>query len=210
MYFLIYFIALPFFKPTEDNKECEELIDLEENLKKIKQKLLLTTLVLDRYKELIEEKEEKSVSVLKYLINPENRLIRTKAEEIKKEREEYSVDGAIQKSVEYIKTIKTIRWPVSFWLSFEEMDKHKIGDDMDKCLFLCSLFKSLNIESKIMVDKDRQPFILCTANQLNYLIDCDKGIVFQGKEEEILNSKTFIYSFNDKEYDDLSKNEIDF
>lgn len=207
MYPLMYFIDIPFFKSI-DKEECEEITDLEEELRIIKQKMLLYSIIVDRYKDIIESKEEKSVSTLKYLINPEDKFIHSKVDEIKKEFQEYSIEKAVIKSIEYIKTIKTIKWPVSFWLSFEDMDKFKLGDEMDKCLFLCSLFKALDIESKILVDEDKKPFVFLNIDSLFFLIDCEEGIKIQGSKEEILNSKTFIYSFSDKEYEDLTEEEI--
>ncbi len=209
MFSLVYLIDIPFFKPNEkDEEQCEETHDLQEELQKIKEKNLLYSIILDRYKENLEEKEEKSISALKYLINPENKFIRSKIEEFKKEVQEYSIEKAISKSIEYIKSIKTIRWPISFWLSFEDMDKYKIGDDMDKCLLLCSLFKNLKIESKILIDEDKHPYLLYLLNNELVLLECDEGEIKRGTEREILNSKTFIYSFNDKEYEDLTEKEI--
>ena len=163
---------------------------------------------MDKYRDLIEEKEEKSISALKYLINSEDKFIRSKVEEIQKEFEEYSKAKAAKKAIEYIKTIKTIRWPVSFWMSFEDIDKYKLGDEMDKCLLLCSLLKALEIESKILIDEDKQAFVVYKLNKLNYLVDCDEGITKQGLEKEILKVKSFIYAFNDKKYEDLNKKEI--
>ncbi len=209
---LIYFIDIPFItsndEKIEKEEEMEDINNLEEELKAVKKKNLLYSILLDRYRDLIEEKEEKSISALKYLINPEDKFIRSKVEEIKKQFEEYSNKKAIQKTIEYIKTIESIRWPVSFWLSFEDVDKYKIGDDMDKCLILCSLLKALHIDSQILIDEDKHPYLLYNLDKDSFLIDCDKGEIDKGLKKDILVSKTFIYAFNDKEYEDLSEKEI--
>ena len=208
MFELIYLIDLSFLKVNDKEDSCIGKQELQEEIKKMKKKLLLHSIILDKYKEDIEEKEEKSISALKYLIDPENKFIRSKSEEIKKSFEEYSTEKAISEVLKYIKTIETIKWPITFWLSFEDIDKYKIGDDMDKCLLICSLLNALDVNSKILVDEDKRPYLLYNLDLVFYLIDCDEGEIMNGSKKEILDSKTFIYSFNDKEYDDLSEEEI--
>ncbi|MFA5381703.1 MAG: hypothetical protein WC356_00940 [Candidatus Micrarchaeia archaeon] len=206
---LIYLIDIPFITVNDKKKEkCdEEITDLEEEIKGIKQKNILYSIIIDKYRDLIEEQEEKSISALKYLINPEDKFVRLKIEEIKSKLENYSNELAITEAINYIKTIETIRWPVSFWLSFIDINKYKLGDDMDKCLLLCSLLKALEIDSKILVDENKHPYIMYLLNNINYLVECDEGIINTGSEKEIFDSKTFIYAFNDNEYIDMDKNE---
>ena len=245
---LIYFLDIPFIKHIEkgvkeerkkkdkkeegEKKETEERQKTaEEELKKERTKSLLYSIILDRYREMIEEKEEKSISALKHLVNPEDEFILEKTKEIKekikrekKEKEEKEgeekeeakkydekrdFEKAIEKAAEYIKSIETIRWPASFWLSFGELNKYRVGDDMDKCIFFCSLLRALGSDNaRILIEEDKHPYIMYCINNNCVLFDVDEGEIKKGTEEEILKLKTFIYAFNDKEYEDLEKKEI--
>lgn len=203
---------VPFTKNTYF-EEINETCDVQE-LNKIKDKLLLYSLIIKRHSDKIIDNEKKSISQLKMMVNPENEVVIKKVNEIKEMLMGYDYTNDYPKAVpiviDYIKKIKTIQSPVTFWVSFDEMDKHKIGDDMDKALLLCSILIGLGArESKIIIDIQKKPYVTYDHDGSKYLLSLDdlNPKLTNSLELWTSNSNKFIYSFNNKEYDDLRNEE---
>ena len=110
-------------------------------------KLQLYKLIIDRYRDKIEEYETKSVSDLKDLVQPRNEKIAELRESICAGFHPYvygeHFPAASKMAFEFVSSFRTLPLPVSFWLSFEEMQELMAGDEIDKSILLCSLLRAL-------------------------------------------------------------------
>ncbi|MBN2478520.1 hypothetical protein JXB01_04495, partial [Candidatus Micrarchaeota archaeon] len=86
-------------------------------------KIKLYELIINRYKEKINEEEKLSISEIRQRISPYNEFIKSLKEKIISDLQPYSYErhffSAVQHTVDYIKNIRNVNMPVTFWLSFE-------------------------------------------------------------------------------------------
>jgi hypothetical protein len=168
------------------------------------------SIIINRYKDLIEKNEAKTVSDLKSMINPNDEVIKRKKEEIISKFKKYEFEkdflSAAEIAEEYILSLKNIQIPIEFWLTMSEIVELGGGDRMDKSMFLCSLLIALgNQSSYIVVGKNKtlKIFVEYFYDGV-YLFDPVKGVkVYFKDEEEMLNffeDCDTIHKFNDREF----------
>jgi hypothetical protein len=176
-------------------------------------KLRLYKLIIDRYRDKIEEYETKSVSELKSLILPYDAKITEMRESITEGFHPYVYEEsfllAAKLSFERLSSFRTIPAPVSFWLSFADMQEIMAGDEIDKSILLCSLLRSLGSESaKVFVTDTRNSYVLFQFSGRSFVADHSQHEMssFESGEKalECLKGK-ILYSFNDHEYEDFSE-----
>lgn len=156
-------------------------------------KLKIYELILMRYKEKIEENEHKSISELREHISPHNEFVKQLNERLSLELKPYEYEKhfpiVLQNCVEYIKGIKNIELPVSFWIDFKTMDELKVGDLIDQALLLTSLLRSFGSPTaKIFITKSRKVYVGYEWKEEQYLINSESGSVLSGEDVQ----KTFI------------------
>ncbi len=184
-------------------------------------KNLFSYRLLKKYSSLITEKEEKSISDLKLLINPED-------PEVKKLREKF-ITSKYSFEENYLESLKKIHnhllenireakldFPLTFWLSTNEMLKWGLADDEDLAIFLCSLMLSLgdkkamvyivelsNLETRALVFTEyKNTFFILDPFQKESL---DR---FKGERDSVIASYAFgenrinrpLFAFNRDEY----------
>ncbi|MEM0149475.1 MAG: hypothetical protein QXW10_01100 [Candidatus Micrarchaeaceae archaeon] len=189
------------------------MVDETEKLEKLNQFYLAIIL---RYKELIEEKEELSISELPTLVTPKDERVVAKAEEIKRNFLSYTYGRdfyeAAKRAFEFVKKeIDEIVTPVQFWLTPAETLSFRIGDPMDKNVLLCSLLLQLgNPSAKVLVEVNNamSAFVYFEFNGKYYLLDIKSGIrEFSGKDAlygSVINSDdSTAYEFNNQMYNDI-------
>ncbi len=114
-------------------------------------------LIISKYKEYIEEKEELSVAELPTLVMPKAKAVSRKAEEIRNAFRNYSYEinfkDAASKAFQFVSLeIDDINLPLQFWLTPEETMRFMGGDITDKNILLCSMLIALgNPSSKVLV-----------------------------------------------------------
>ena len=176
-------------------------------------------LILSKYKDYIEEKEELSVAELPTLVTPKSALVARKGADIKGMFENYDYDGnfydASIKAFDFVsKEVGDITLPIEFWLMPEETMRFMLGDVTDKSILLCSLLISLgNPSSKVVVisrDSIRDIRVYYEFGDYIVIMDIEKGKIIKLKSKDDMlksfnfNEESTAYEFNDQMYVDIS------
>jgi hypothetical protein len=176
-------------------------------------------LIISRYKDYIEEKEELSVAELPILVMPKSPLVYAKAEEIMSAMPNFSYESNFyEASIEAFNFVRNeiedVALPLQFWLTPEELLSFKVGDITDKNILLCSLFIALgNPSAKVVVmisDSERRIKTYYEFKGRITLFDIANGETrtFETKDEMLnlfdIKEDTTAYEFNDQMYVDIS------
>jgi hypothetical protein len=197
---------IPFLK-EEQEPEGEK----RDELRSCQDKLKLYELIFHRYKDMIEQRESKTVTDLKALIKPSDEtIVRKKAELTDKIRpyifEQHFLEAA-EEAHKLVRTIRTYVLPVDFWLSPKEVLELRGGDPMDKAVFLCSLLIALENAESYVVAGTNKGIKIAVAFKFNnewHLLDPISAQHVKGKKEDLVQQwfgdMNRVYEFNDKEY----------
>lgn len=178
-------------------------------------RLKVYRLIIDRYRDKIEEYETKSVSDLKLLVQPRNERVAAMRESLTWSFHPYVYEEhflqAAKMAFEYVSSFRTLSLPVSFWLDFSEMQQMMAGDEIDKSILFCSLLRALGSDSaKVVVTDSRNSHVLFGFSGKFFIADhMQKELLEKASEEEAkacLKGKP-LYSFNDKDYEDFQETE---
>ena len=178
-------------------------------------RLRLFRLIIDRYRDKLEEYETKSVSDLKSLVQPRNDKILQVREVLLEDFHPYVYEenflSAAKLVFSHVSSFRTISAPVSFWLEFSEMYELMAGDEIDKSILLCSILRSLGSENaKVFVTDTKNSYVLFQFAGKSFVADHSQKEILEkptGAEAlECLKGK-ILYSFNDKEYEDFQEGE---
>ncbi len=193
----------------------EELELENERLARLNQIYLL---IVSRYKDYIEEKEEIAVAELPRLVTPSSPLVAKKSEEIQNSIEGYFYEQNFKEAsiaafnfVE--KNVEQITLPLQFWLNPDDTLTFTAGDSMDRNILLCSLLIALgNPSARVLVFMgvaDKAIRVYYEFNDTYTMFDlssCGVG-EYQSKEEMLaqfsITDDTTTYEFNDQVYVDI-------
>ena len=193
--------------PQDEAEECGTL----------RLRLALYKRIIERYKELIETSEFKSIPELRSLVTPDDKTVIQVRDGLIAEFRPYIYDRdflkAAEKAYEFCRTeIKNEFLPVDFWLSPEDIMQLKAADEMDKAIFLCSLLLSLEDSTAkvVVIAEERMRHAVVTFEQKGkfYLLDPVHELFVSGKKEEIVEayitkgSARQVYEFNNLEYNE--------
>ncbi len=211
-------LNLPFMRKQAKSKEGQEsqaapagaAEPTEEELK-----LRLQRLIIDRYRDKIEEYETKSVSDLKSMVQPHDAKIKEIRDSITEDFHPYvygeHFGSASAMAFEFASSFRTIAAPVSFWLSFSEIEEMGAGDEIDKSILLCSLLRSLGSENaKVFVTDTRNSYVLFQFGAKSFVADHSQKSLAQFDEGQAAISSLkgkLLYAFNDKDYEDFQEAE---
>lgn len=188
-------------------------------------KLKLFKALLEKYSDLINETEKKTVGQIKALIDSENLTIQSLAQRFRKENYAFekhyleSLDALlsfIYREITLVSLEPDLK--LSCWLKPEEIMELKMADNEDIAVFACSLMKALGDRKAAVLinelsDLSTKAFILTEFNGMHYLIDvAGKKATdsFKGSTlEEALGSfnenglkiKKTLYKFNNEAYE---------
>ncbi len=178
----------------------------------------LYLLIIERYKDYIEEKERLSVAELPTLVTPYNPSVVKKADEIREGFDSYSYDlnfyEAGAKAFDFVKgNIETVVLPLQFWLTPEETLEFGMGDEIDKNILLCSMLIALgNPSAKVLMhikDGTRKSVVYFEFKDRVHMFDFQEGISTFGSTEEMMKyfnigEESTAYEFNDRTYKDIA------
>ncbi len=164
--------------------------------------LKLYSLVIQRYAAIISEKEYASVSELRHRISPYNEFIRKLRARLLADLQPYDYEkhffSALERIVEYIKSIENIELPVTFWMKFEELDSIKAGGLFDQALLLCALLRSLESKASVLLTKSKKPYVSFEWQGEKYLLNPESGSMLVGADAIALLAKDpLACAFND-------------
>ena len=185
-------------------------------------KLRLYKLLLQKYSEIINEKEKRTIGEIKSLINGEDLTIQSILEGFKKE--DYSFEtgypAAAEKAFRFVsREIDFVELDLSlnYWIEPKEIMTSKVGDDEDIALFLASILLGLGDEKAevVIAELDNlktHAFVITEIGEKFYILDPSQKhefAEFSGKKEEVLlkydfnnaKIKRFLYRFNSKNYE---------
>lgn len=170
----------------ETEKECE-----------------LYRLIVLRYKELIEKSEDKTITEIRTMVSPYNDFVQKKKAEVLSSFPLYDPENdffsAMQKAIEYIKSIENIKMPIRFWLSFDELDRIKAGDVYSQALLLASLFRAMDGRDVLVYSTEKGNFYVSFSWQgLRYVVNPENGAMFIGDDvSKLFQEDKPMYAFSD-------------
>jgi hypothetical protein len=203
-------------KPEHEEATCKEC---ESELEVYKRRELIYKKIIERYRELIEAGESKSIPELRSLVRPQSPSVIELKDKLTKEFKPYEYERdfltAAQKAFEFVKDeIKTEHVNIEFWLSPKDILELKAADEMDKATLLCSLLIALgNKSAKVVVEMKgglKHAFVMFGFGSRYYLFDSVHNINLAGSKEileaQISTEKDeenkIVYEFNDVEYNE--------
>ena len=176
-----------------------------------KTKLEIYKLVINRYMDLINEKESCSISEIRQKVSPYNDFIRKMRDSILSDIAPYDHKRhfftAAQRAMSYIRGVRTCEFAFSFWMDFNEMDKLKIATSMDKAILLAALLRSLESEDvRVLVTKKGRVFVRFLWDSTSHLFAPGSGSLLLGKDSlKIFSDDPLAYSFNDLVYENYEE-----
>jgi len=202
---------IPFF---QDEQKKPVTVERRSELNMLKDKLKAYEKIIERYRQLIEREESKTVADLKSMVKPNDETIARIRNEITEKMRPYIFDQhfliAAEAAHKFVREIRTSKVPVDFWLAPKELIELRGGDPMDKAVFLCSLLISLeNSDSYIVVGVDGgiKVAVAFKFKEDWYLLDPTSRANVKGDKDSIIAqwfvSDKQVYEFNDKQYNQL-------
>jgi hypothetical protein len=176
-------------------------------------KLGIYTLVLGRYKDLISEKESRSISEIRQRVSPYNDFIRKMRDSFTSDMVHYVFGNqffvAAERAMSYVRDIRTCEFAFTFWMEFKEMDELKFGTSMDKAILLAALLRSLeSTDARVLVTRKRNAFVRFSWAGANYLFAAENGSLLAGDDAlKVFADDPVAYSFNDLAYENYEEND---
>jgi hypothetical protein len=174
-------------------------------------KLKIYMLITNRYKDLIAEKEERSISEIRQKVSPYNDFIRQKKDSIVADFRPYEYGKhfftAVQRALNYVRTIRNCEFLLTFWMSFEEMESLRAADVMDKCILFAALLRALGSEDvKVHVTRAKRVFVGFNWSGIFYLVDVKNAAMLSGPEADgIFLKDPLVYEFSDLVYESFEE-----
>ena len=170
-------------------------------------KLGIYTLVLARYKDLINEKETHSISEIRARVSPYQDFIRNLRDSLIKDMVPYVPKSQFmigaERAMDYVRTIKTCEFAFTFWMEFSEMASLRFGTVMDKSILLSSLLRSLGSEdAKVLVSRRSKAFVKFSNDGRTYVFSPESGSLLMGDDAmKLFADDPVAYAFNDLVYE---------
>jgi len=174
-------------------------------------KLDIYKLVISRYKDLITEKESRSISEIRQQVSPYSDFIRKMREVMLNDIVPYDPKThfftVAQRAMAYVRQIRTCEFSFTFWMTFREMDELKVGTSMDKAILLAALLRSLESEdAKVMVTKSGKAFVRFAWSGSSYMFSAESGSLLAGDDAmKVFSDDPAAYSFNDLIYENYEE-----
>jgi len=184
-------------------------------------KLKLYRILLEKFSSLINEQGKKTIGEIKGLVNGEDLTIQGVLSELKPENYDFEKHylnaakkafGFVKKEIDFAKA----DFNLVYWLEPREILTHRVADDEDIAVFLCSLLHGLGDDSASVVIAEMEnlsthAFVLMEFEEKAYFLDATQDHSFgefSGKITEVLKKYSFkgakikrlMYKFNHFEY----------
>ncbi|MFH1663718.1 MAG: transglutaminase-like domain-containing protein [archaeon] len=191
-------------------------------------KFRLYSFLLEKYGEIINEKEKKTIGEIKGLIDPDDLSIQSILAELISKNYSFEKNYLSIAREAYDFVVKEISFVesdvrINFWLTPMEIIKQKIADDEDMAVFLCTLLYALGDEKAFVVISEMEnlsthAFVITEHKNNFYLFDPSQKKDFEefsGKKETVIEKysfrnskiKKFLYRFNATEYEQFAEEE---
>ena len=182
----------------------------------------LYKLLLEKYGELINEREKRTIGEIKALVNGEDLTILSVLSDLKPEGYSFEKDfpQVAEKAFKFVTSEIRFVDPeinINYWLSPTEIFSAKVADDEDLAVFLCSVFLALGDKNASILicelDNLRTHAVVVTElHEAFTIFDPSQKHdfnAFTGPQEEVLQKyafngariKRFLYKFNSELYE---------
>lgn len=182
----------------------------------------LYKLLLQKYADIVNEREKRTIGEVKALIDPSDLTIQSLVSSFKTEKYSFEKDflPAAEKAFRFAsQEIAFVKADVrlSFWLSPKEIVESRVADDEDHAVFFCSLLLALGNEKAEVViaemeDLSTHAFVITEYQSRFFLWDPSQQHpfnAFSGFKENVLaryefnrsKIKRFLYKFNRTNYE---------
>ncbi len=200
-------------QPAEQEKQLKPKKDLQ---------FKLYRLLLEKYADLINEHETRTIGEIKGLVNADDLTIQSILADFKKEGFDFQANylqvaeqvfQLVAREIDYVDPEMNL----NYWLTAKEVFSLKIGDDEDLAVFLCSLLLGLGDEKAAVVIAElnnlrTHAFVATEFNEKFFILDPSQQHGFHdfsGTKEEALQKysfkkakiKRFLYKFNHSTYE---------
>lgn len=174
-------------------------------------KLEIYKLILNRYKAQISEKESVSISEIRQKVSPYNDFIRGIRESMLKDIVPYDARQhfmiAAERAMDYVRKIRTCEFAFTFWMTFPEMERLKVGTATDKAILLAAMLRSFESEdARVIVSKRGKAFVRFSWKGTPYLFVPESGSLLMGDDAmRLLTDDPIAYCFNDLIYENYEE-----
>lgn len=223
-----------------ENKNLKEKIsELEEFIKNISKqeskkpteedvnKIKFYSMIINRYKDTINQNERKTISEIKDMVKPTDLTIKSITSKFTPIGYDFKKDyiSSIRKVYNYLRTeINVVKndLKVLFWVDFSKAIKEKTCDEQTTAIMLCSCMRALNdefasVDVVLLEDETIHSFVSTKVKETYYIFDIAQNIPFDTyrninadtlySEYRFNNKKIIrkIYSFNNIDYLDYNQ-----
>jgi len=206
-----------YFEQVEDPAQAMHT-DQREKLLQCK----LYKILLEKYADLVNEKERRTIGEIKMLVNSEDLTIQSILTDFKSPEYKFptSYHATAEKVLQFVqKEINYVEPGINlnYWLFPKEIFASKVGDDEDLAVFLCSLLFGLGDETAAVVIAEldslrTHAFVAIESGPQFIILDPSQKHEFKdfsGTKEETLQKysfkgakiKRFLYKFNHTNYE---------
>lgn len=174
-------------------------------------KLAVYKLVLGRYKDLISERESRSISEIRQRVSPYGDFVRKVRDRMLADMVPYdpgrNLMAAAERAMEYVRGIRTCEFAFTFWMEFAEMDSLRIGTAMDKAILLAALLRSLEAEdARVLVTRKGRALVRFFWKGEPHVFVPESGSLLVGRDAAGFPPEDPIaYSFNDLLYENYEE-----
>ncbi len=194
----------------------------EEDINKIK----YYEIIINKYKDVINENERKTISQLKDMVRPNDLTIKSVVSKFTPIAYDYNKDytNTLRKVYNYLRTeIDVVKndLKIIFWMDFSKIIRDKVCDEQTISVILCSAMQGMqdsmaSIEVVLLEDDKVHSFVTTKIKETHYILDIVQNLPFDtykgtdiGKlyEEYRFNDRKIvkkIYSYNHLDYTDYS------
>ena len=185
-------------------------------------KLKLCKFLLQKYGDIINEREKRTIGEIKALVDGSDLSIQSLAQDFMGDNYyfETNYEGALKEAYKFV--VDEIGFVdadlnLNYWMSPKEVLEQKVADDEDFAVFICSLMKALKDDKAevIIAELDNlrtHAFVTTELGNKFLLLDPSQGKGFEeflGEKTEVLAKysfngnkiKTFLYKFSSDKYE---------
>ncbi|MBN1940543.1 MAG: hypothetical protein JW772_00005, partial [Candidatus Diapherotrites archaeon] len=207
---------------SQDTENSEFVSESPSSTSKKDLTLRLQRLLLEKYAELINESERRTIGEIKGLVNSDDLTIQSiladlKPDEYKHPKDYVAVASAVFDFVKSEINYVSLELNLNYWLSPKEIFSEKVADDEDLAIFLCSLLLGLGDEkaSIVIAELDNlktHAFVITEIDNKFFILDPSQKHGFHdfsGERDKVLlkysfgdaKIKQFLYKFNHSNYE---------
>jgi len=185
-------------------------------------KLKLCKFLLQKYADIINEREKRTIGEIKVLVDGTDLSIQSLAQDFMGAHYEFEseYEQALRETYKFVIdeiSFVNIDLNLNYWMSPKEVLEQKVADDEDFAVFMCSLMKALGDDKAEVIIAELEnlrthAFVTTELNQKFLLLDPSQNKGFDdffGKKADVLSKysfngqkiKTFLYKFNSDKYE---------